>query len=248
VADLFVPWQAGTGALYAREHFEAARAHLAPGGIFCQWLPLYQLSAEEVAVIAATFLDVFPDAFALRGDFFASHPILALVGGAGPLPDAATLAEGTRRLGAAGIGDRWVTDPLGILALYVAPLAPSAALWRATPRNSDDRPVIEFLAARTHAGRAGKEAPLTGIAFAGFAKGLREAAGAAGALRALAEPARRAGDGGHALQVAGALHSAGRDAAAGQALATAAALLPPELFAEAGPDPTAAEAWHDEIR
>ena len=43
VADLFVPWQAGTGALYAREHFEAARAHLAPGGLFCQWLPLYQL-------------------------------------------------------------------------------------------------------------------------------------------------------------------------------------------------------------
>jgi len=248
VADLFVPWQAGTGSLYAREHFEAARAHLAPGGIFCQWLPLYQLSAEEVAVIAATFLDVFPDAFALRGDFFASHPILALVGGAGLVPDAGTLAEGTRRLAAAGVPDRWVTDPLGIYALYVAPLAPSADLWRATPRNTDDRPVIEFLAARTHAGRAGKQAPLTGIAFAGFAKGVREAAGAAGALRGLPEPAQRAGDGGHALQVAGALHAAGRDGEAGQALASAAALLPPELFANAAPDPTAAEAWHAEVK
>ena len=40
-------------------------------------------------MIAATFLDVFPDAFLLRGDLLASHPIVALVGGAGPAPDAA---------------------------------------------------------------------------------------------------------------------------------------------------------------
>jgi hypothetical protein len=77
---------------------------------------------------------------------------------------------------------------------------------------------------------------------------LREAADAAGALAALPEAARRAGDGGHALQAAGALHGAGRAAEAGQALAAAAALLPRELFADAAPDPTAAEAWHDAPR
>jgi spermidine synthase len=248
VADLFVPWQAGTGALYAREHFAAARARLAPGGVFCQWLPLYQLSGEEVAVVAATFLDVFPDAFALRGDFFARHPILALVGGAGAGPDAATVAANAERLRAAGVGDRWVTDPLGPFALYLAPLAPSAPRFAGTPRNEDDRPVIELVAARTHAGRQGKQAPLTGLDYAAFAKSLREAAHGAHALDALSEPARRAGDGGHALQVAGALFAAGREPEAGQALATAASLLPPELFARAPADPTAAEAWHDAAR
>jgi len=245
VGDLFVPWQAGTGSLYAREHFAAARERLAPGGIFCQWLPLYQLSAEEVAIVAATFLDVFPDAFALRGDFFAEHPILALVGGAGPAPDAAVLAAGAAQLSAAGVADRWVVHPLGPFALHVAPLAPSAARFDGTPRNRDDRPRIELLAARTHAGRAGKLAPLTGLDYAELSKSLRLAADDAGAFAALPEAARRAGDGGHALQAAGALFAAGRSAEAGRALAAAAALLPRELFAEAAPDPTAAEAWHD---
>jgi spermidine synthase len=244
VADLFVPWQGGTGSLYSREHFAAARARLAPGGVFCQWLPLYQLSAEEVAIVSATFLDEFPDAFALRGDFFARHPILALVGGAGPAPDPGVVAARAAQLRAAGVSDRWVIHPLGLFSLYLAPLAPSGETFRATPRNRDDRPRIELLAARTHAGRGGKLAPLTGLDYAGLAKSLRETADAAGALAGLPEAARRAGDGGHALQAAGALHAAGRDAEAGQALATAAALLPADLFAEAAPDPTAADAWH----
>ena len=167
-------------------------------------------------MIAATFLDVFPDAFLLRGDLFASHPIVALVGGAGAAPDPRTVAAGAERLRAAGVRDRWVTHAEGPFALYVAPLASAADGWRALPRNSDDRPVIEFLAARAHAGGAGKPALFTGLAFVGFAKDLRQAAAAA--LAALPPTARRAGDGGHALQVAGALHAAGRDAEAGQAL------------------------------
>jgi spermidine synthase len=240
VGDLFVPWQAGTGALYAEEHFAAARARLAPGGIFCQWLPLYQLSEAELVVIAATFLDVFPDAALWRGDLYASHPIVALVGGAGAAP-AEALAAAAERLRGAGVQDRWVTSADGVLALYVAPLAPLAADWRAVPRNRDDRPVVEFLAARAHAGGAGKAAPFTGLAFVGFTKRLREAAAAE--LSALPAAARRTGDGAHALQAAAALHAAGRAGEAEAALAAASALLPPHLFAAAPPDPTAAEVW-----
>jgi hypothetical protein len=154
------------------------------------------------------------------------------------------IAAGSARLAAAGVRDRWLTHPLGPFALYVAPLAGASGAWRELPRNSDEWPVIEWLAARTHAGGAGKPAPFTGLAFAGFARGLREAASTA--LAALSPAARRAGDGGHALGTAGALHAAGRSEEAGQALAAAAVLLPAELFAEAAPDPTVAEAWHAE--
>jgi spermidine synthase len=244
VADLFVPWRAGTGSLYTREHFEAARERLAPGGLFCQWLPLYQLSREEVLVIAATFSDVFPDAFAIRGDFFAKHPILALVGGA-TLPNAEDLAGRAEPLRAAGVEDRWITHPLGLFSLYLAPLGPSAGAWQTIPRNSDDRPRIEFLAARTHAGARGKQEALVGLDYSKFAKSLRVAAARAGALDDVSEAARRAGDGGHALQVAGALLNAGRRVPTSQALANAAALLPPALLSDAAPDPSAAEAWRD---
>src|SRR5262249_17412847 len=75
IADLFVPWQSGAGALYTREHFAAVRERLAPGGLFCQWLPLYQLGEPEFASIAATFLDVFPNAAVFRGDFYGRFPI-----------------------------------------------------------------------------------------------------------------------------------------------------------------------------
>jgi spermidine synthase len=245
VADLFVPWRAGTGSLYTREHFEAARERLAPGGLFCQWLPLYQLSREEVLVIAATFVDVFPDAFAIRGDFFATHPILALIGGVPDLPSVEESAQRGKELRAAGVEDRWITHPLGLSSLYLAPLGPSAATWQTLPRNSDDRPRIEFLAARTHAGARGKEAALVGLDYSDLAKSLRETAAEAGALDALSDSARRAGDGGHALQVAAALYKSGRRGPASEALASAAALLPPELLSEAAPDPSAAEAWWD---
>src|SRR5262249_14749876 len=80
VSDLFVPWHAGTGSLYTREHFERIRDRLTDDGVFAQWLPLYQLSMREFAVIAHTMLEVFPLVTVWRGDFSASEPIVALVG------------------------------------------------------------------------------------------------------------------------------------------------------------------------
>src|SRR5262249_7748751 len=60
VSALFIPWHAGAGSLYAREMYATAARRLTPGGIFCQWLPLYQLTREEFDVITRTFLAVFP--------------------------------------------------------------------------------------------------------------------------------------------------------------------------------------------
>ena len=59
VGDLFVPWRRGEASLYTIEHFRAARQALAAGGLFCQWLPMFQLSENEFKIVAATFLDVF---------------------------------------------------------------------------------------------------------------------------------------------------------------------------------------------
>lgn len=56
------PWMAGVAALFTRESFQAARARLKPGGVMCQWLHTYRLSADSVRLIVRTFLDVFPRA------------------------------------------------------------------------------------------------------------------------------------------------------------------------------------------
>jgi spermidine synthase len=78
VADLFRPWAAGTGTLYTREHFELVRDHLAEGGVFVQWLPLYQLSRREFGIITRTLLDVFPQVTLWRGNFNTDMPTAAL--------------------------------------------------------------------------------------------------------------------------------------------------------------------------
>ena len=89
VGDLVVPWRQGEGSLFTLEQFKAARAALAPGGLFCQWLPLFQLSETEVNILARTFLTVFPRAQVWRGDFSPTEPAIALIGTVGDFkPDA----------------------------------------------------------------------------------------------------------------------------------------------------------------
>jgi spermidine synthase len=79
VADLFHPAQDGAGFLYAKEHFSAIRSRLAPNGLFCQWLPLYQMDLGTLRIITRTFLDVFPNAEAwlLRNNV--DTPVIGLI-------------------------------------------------------------------------------------------------------------------------------------------------------------------------
>jgi spermidine synthase len=250
VGDLFVPWQSGTGSLYAREHFEAVRAHLTPDGVFCQWLPLYQLGQAELQSLLRTFADAFPRAAVFRGDFYGAYPIAALCGFAGDPAPAAAISAAAARLGAAGERDRWIADPEGFWSLYVGALAALGGAGAAWPPNTDDRPTIEFLAARAHAGAGGRADAFVGLAWASFAESLRAADVEAGLplWPDLDEAARRAARGGSALQAAGAYFAAGRHAEASRAVARAAELLPRRLVADAEADPTAAEVWTQEPR
>lgn len=241
VGDLFVPWRAGAGSLFTREHFRAVRAHLTADGVFCQWLPLYQIGAAEFEVVAATFLDVFPESALFRGDFYGRFPIVALVGFAGAPPEPAAVSAAAAALAERGVADRWVADPAGVWSLYVGPLAPLARALADTPRNTDARPVVEFRAAR---GRAAG-ATFVGLEWSAFAGQLRTwlSTHEDPLFPALPAGARRAAEAGHALQRAGALYVAGRRGEAARTFARAREDLPARLVADAAPDPTAAEVW-----
>jgi spermidine synthase len=80
VADLFHPGQDGAGNLYAREHFDNVRQHLTPGGVFAQWLPLYQLDPSTLRVIARTFMEVFGEVHVLLGVYSVEQPAIVIVG------------------------------------------------------------------------------------------------------------------------------------------------------------------------
>jgi spermidine synthase len=78
------PWIAGVSALFTVEHFRRAKSHLKPGGVFSQWVQLYEMRPINVRRILATFLEVFPHVQA-----FSSMPKgtdLILMGSDEPIP------------------------------------------------------------------------------------------------------------------------------------------------------------------
>lgn len=151
IADLFHPARDGAAGLYTREHFAAIRQRLADGGLFCQWLPLFQLDLPTLRSITATFLSAFPDANALLLRFNADTPVLGLVGGTGPLQLDPVVLE--RR-----IADPRLRDALKPVAL--GDVWPIAGCWFADAAwlrdlagdarlNTDANPVVLFEAPRT---------------------------------------------------------------------------------------------------
>ncbi|WP_295882660.1 fused MFS/spermidine synthase [uncultured Thiohalocapsa sp.] len=169
VGDLFVPWKRGNAALYSLEHFQHVAERLAPGGLFAQWVPLYQVTEQELGTIARTFTEVFPDVTLWRGDFLPEGPIVALVGRLHAQPlDAAALLSRAQAL-RAGTGS---DDPGGpqhsvlpdpdtppLLLYYAGNLGRATGLLADYPLNTDDRPRLQFSAARAQrdeaAGRRG---------------------------------------------------------------------------------------------
>ena len=59
-ADATHPMNSCSWALFTREFYELNKAHLKPGGIMIQWLPLHDLSLRDYKRIVRTFMSVFP--------------------------------------------------------------------------------------------------------------------------------------------------------------------------------------------
>ncbi|MBM4195163.1 MAG: SAM-dependent methyltransferase [Gemmatimonadetes bacterium] len=67
-SDPIHPWVKGAATLYTKEYFEHVKAHLNPGGVVTQWVPLYESTEEVVKSEIATFLEVFPNGSVWRND------------------------------------------------------------------------------------------------------------------------------------------------------------------------------------
>ncbi len=210
VADLFIPWHAGTTSLYAREMYETMARRLAPGGLFCQWLPLYQLTREEFDVIVHTFLEVFPQAQLWRADFYPDRPVVGLVGRLAPA-QVDLDGVGARLVALPDWSrDAFLASPLALAMLYGGDLRGDAAAVADATLNSDDRPRLEFLAPRlTRIGADGDKDWFTGEALASYLDELASRTGEMEAIRSdgaavgASEPILPATEATHAARRAG---------------------------------------------
>lgn len=139
------PEFAGNALVYSREYYARSRDRLRPGGIFCQWVPLY-LPPDILKTVLRTFCDVFP---AVDLWFFPQQHIL-LTG-----RHKATPFDGTAlRQGLAEPPVRQHLQPFHLANAYIlasARLAGRAqvlAFAGSGPLNTFEHAVIEFDAVR----------------------------------------------------------------------------------------------------
>lgn len=150
IADLFHPALDGSGALYTTEHFDAVRGRLAPGGIFCQWLPLYQLDAPSLRAIIRSFLAVYPGGSAWLNHYSIFTPMLVLIGPRDP--GQLDLARLNNRLNdpavAAAVRPFGFESSIDLLGQYLAGPHALASFAGEGPQNTDNYPFVTFDAER----------------------------------------------------------------------------------------------------
>ena len=151
------PYRAGVASLFSVDFFRAVAARLAPGGLFAEWLQVYDLDRASVrsvyATLGAAFAHVETWETQLATDLLLIASATPIVHDAARL-EARVAAEPLRRAldlvwgvdGLAGFYTGFVGDESFSRALVAS--APAAA-----PVNSDDLNVLEFAAARSLARR-----------------------------------------------------------------------------------------------
>jgi len=149
IADLFHPARDGAGSLYTIEHFDAIRHRLEPGGIFCQWIPSYQMNPHTLRMIMRSFSQVFGEWSMFISHFNVRTPAIALIAGASPARDydakwfqARTDERGfSSSLRRAGIGSE-----LDLMGSRIADAEHFARYVGDGPLNIDDCPRVTYAA------------------------------------------------------------------------------------------------------
>jgi len=151
-ADLFLPYRRGAGSLYSADHYRVVAKRLNPGGVFVQWLPLYQLTEHEFGVIAKTMTEVFGEVTMWRNNFHPGQEKVALIGRleSSPLPVSPIHDRESMKRAIDGLEwlntmpDQVVVEDESMPFFYAGNLTQAAALLADYSVNTDDKPVIEY--------------------------------------------------------------------------------------------------------
>jgi spermidine synthase len=85
-SDPIHPWVRGAATLYSLEYLELSKAHLTPGGVATQWIPMYETDEKSVKSEIATFASVFPDTTLWNPDMLEEGYDLVALGRAAESP------------------------------------------------------------------------------------------------------------------------------------------------------------------
>lgn len=70
------PWITGVSDLFTTDHWRITKQRLRPGGIYCQWVQLYELSPENIKTIYRTFASQFEHVLVFAAEDLSSDTVL----------------------------------------------------------------------------------------------------------------------------------------------------------------------------
>lgn len=136
------PWQSGNANLFTSNFYDLAKSRLNPAGIFCQWIPLYDLHPDKARIVYRTFTEAFPSILVFRAE-----SDLILLGSQSPLvfdyrqlQQRITAQRVNRDLSKIG-----VETPGGLIGrFYLTTGSVLQNLAKDAPLNTDANPHLEF--------------------------------------------------------------------------------------------------------
>ncbi|HSF39337.1 MAG TPA: hypothetical protein VLT87_06045, partial [Thermoanaerobaculia bacterium] len=141
-------WVAGVSGLFTQEFYQAADRRLAPGGILCQWVPLYEMERQDFRIMLHTIMTVFDHV-----TFWQIGTDIAII--ASNTPFKVELHQILQKIqdldirrdfAEAGYSMQGAVDLLNSPAVF--PDRVPAFLGHVETTNTDDKPVLEFSTAR----------------------------------------------------------------------------------------------------
>ena len=149
--DPIHPWIKGTSTLYSKEYYELVKAHLNPGGVVAQWLPIYDSDPATVKSELATFFEVFPN-----GTVWSNYTQkeggydLVLIGGTAATIDLDAIQERLDRPEyskvLASISDVGLHSATELLATYAGRASDLRSYFAGAPINNDMNLRLQYLA------------------------------------------------------------------------------------------------------
>jgi predicted membrane-bound spermidine synthase len=135
------PWVSGVAGLFSREHYQRIKRHLKPGGVYVQWLQLYEFNIPLTVSVLKAFSEHFSDYVIYQGG--SSDLLIAGVAqGQLGVMDAGFVNEPGLREELARVGIENLADIAARLVANKALLAPFLAA-NDTPVNSDYFPYLD---------------------------------------------------------------------------------------------------------
>lgn len=142
------PWMSGAASLFTQDFFEIAKSRLGEGGIFLQWLQMYELAPENIHALIRTFHTVFPYVLVFTPDPTSNDTFL--VGAEHPLmlqrARVQTALQDERLK--PELARARVDDPDDFFGLFLMGTDEVTPFVGPGPINTDDNALIEYAAPR----------------------------------------------------------------------------------------------------